>query len=143
MAPDDEPDNPPWVTAAAGIGAVAVLLGLVVAVVHFSSDWSQPPAVDSTTAPAVTYSQTRSTDRTPLLITPSDTSNSFTTTAPLSTTEITGTPGSTTDSTTPSPGETSPEETTTDETTTSRSHSTVTTTRNSPRFNVTRTAPAH
>ena len=94
MASDSEPGETPWYRTTAATftaGGVGVILvaGLVVAVVQMSDEWSTPTSTVLTTA--VTSAPPSSTrERQPFIITPSDTSTTFTTSVPLSTTEIGG-----------------------------------------------------
>ena len=109
MAAENEPwyRQPAATFTAGGIGLLAIV-ALVVTVVEMSDDWSQPSTTVFTT-PA-TSEQTLPSTR-PFVITPSDTSASYPTSA-LSTTEI-GLPGETTTSGTettedPAPSSTDP-----------------------------------
>lgn len=134
VAPHNEPGNQAWYRSraatftAGGAGAVLVA-ALVVTVVQFSDEWGRPETTVLTTVPTVaTTTETR--DKTPFIITPSDTSSSFPTSVSLSTSDF-GLPPETTSST----------DTTTSSSpsTESSEDSTPTTTRKRPRLNETRT----
>ena len=148
MASDNEPGETPWyrttaaTVAAGGIGAV-LLLGLVLAVVRMSDEWSKPTTtVLTTTVPSAAPSSTRESQ--PFIITPSTTSDTFTTSVPVSTTEIPGPSGTPTTSDTTST-QTTPTTPTSRELPTTfpsqrrPSDSDQPTTRNRPRYNETRT----
>ncbi len=143
MAGDDQTERPRWVTAAAGVGAVAVLTGLTLSVLRFADEWSNPPPPPvPTTVGVPTTSQTSTEGRTLFVITPTTTSSAFPTSVSLSTTDIgiPAVPEATT--TTPTDETTTATEETTEESaeeaTTKRTTKTRTTTRK-PRFNETRT----
>jgi len=142
-------DEEPWyrtqtaIFAAGGLGLVLVVT-LFAMVVRMSGEWENP----TPTTPRVTASYPSETETS--ILTPSSSTTTYTTSVPLSTSEIPGEP---------LPSETSetsesedPDETTTETTTTTSSSGPVTTTdeqdydaeettttRNRPRFNETRT----
>jgi hypothetical protein len=152
VAADKLPRDEPWyrktatIFTAGGVG-LALLVALVVIVMQMSDDWSKP-ITTVLTSPASEAPPSR--DKETFVVTPSDTpSSSFTTSVPVSTTDI-GLPGDT-PSTTPAPTTTS---TTGSETTTpgfrttfppttrsqtTSGESTPTSTHSKPRYNETRT----
>ncbi|CAN5384591.1 hypothetical protein BH09ACT7_BH09ACT7_58630 [soil metagenome] len=105
MAAENEPwYRQPAATFTAGGVGLLVIAALIVTVIQFSDDWGQPSTSVFTTQ-ATTEQTLRSTQ--PFVITPSDTSTSYPTSA-LSTTEI-GLPGETTSGTdTTSPSDSTP-----------------------------------
>jgi cytoskeletal protein RodZ len=152
VAADKLPGDEPWyrktsAIVTAGVVGLVLLAALVVVVIQMSADWSKPITTVLTT-PASDAPPSR--DKQTFVVTPSDTpSSSFTTSVPVSTTDI-GLPGDT-PSTTPAPTTTS---TTGSETTTpgfrttfppttpsqtTSGEPTTTSTHNKPRYNETRT----
>jgi hypothetical protein len=84
------PENQPWhrepaAIFAAGAAGLVLLIALVVTVVELSDDWSQPSTTVYTTQATTTEQTLRSTE--PFVITPNS-STSYPSGAPLSTTEI-------------------------------------------------------
>lgn len=146
MARHGERDDHPWyrttaaTVAAGGIGAV-LLAALVYTIVQFSDDWTNPAPTMLTTAAIPPPAPTTPGDRAPFVITPTDTSTTFTTSVPVSTTDI-GVPtdqtttGSDTSATSTTSGTTT---TTTTTTTGGAGEQEPTTTRKRPRLNETRT----
>lgn len=141
---ESEPGNDTWhrkpgaVFAAGGL-TVAVLATLVVTVVQKSDEWSKPVTPVLTTLPSPT-APTTSRSQAPLIITPDTSSSTFTTSVPLSTTDI-GLPGPA--ESTPTTSESGESETPSRSSRTTESDSgdqTATTTRKRPRLNETRTA---
>ena len=151
MARHSEREDQPWYRttaatfAAGGLGAV-LLAALVYAIVQFSADWTNPAPTVFTTGVAPAPVTTTGSGGAPLIITPSETSNSFTTSVPVSTTEIAGpTDLTTTTTTSDTSGTSTTGTTTTTPTTTTTAPPTTagdgdtTTTRKRPRLNETRT----
>lgn len=94
MAADNEPDDHPWyrtraaVFTAGGIGLI-LIAALVFTVVQMSDQWSKPVTTILTTTTTAADPPTTSREKQPFVITPSDTpTTSFTTSVPLSTTDI-------------------------------------------------------
>jgi len=130
----------PWyrTTQAAVTGGViglGLLIALVLAVVRLSDDWGRPQETVFTTEPVtLTTTTPRPSDGQPFIITPSYSSSTYTTSVPLSTTDIglptdSGTDTTTTTSGTDTSGADSAPESTDDQTTTTRKR---------PRLNETR-----
>ena len=156
MAPDSDPGDKPWYRTpaatftAGGVGA-ALLAALAYTVVQMSGEWSSPQNTVLTTPATTQPAPTETRDKQTFVITPSDTSTTFTTSVPLSTTDI-GNPNDTTTSGTDTTTTGSSSETTslppsgTDMPTTfpsqgrpDESPNQTRTTRNRPRYNETRT----
>lgn len=150
MADDDRSDEVPWhhnsnVVIAAGVAGVVLIAALVVTVVRMSDQWSKPTETIYRTTTWTPDPTTTSRQRQPFVITPSESTTSFTTSVPLSTTDI-GVPPpmentETTETTGSETSETSTTTTTTTTTTTAAEDSdeATTTTRKRPRLNQTRT----
>ena len=164
MAPHNEPGDQPWyrtpaATFTAGGFGAALIAALVYTVVQMSDEWSTPQNTVLTTPVTTQSAPTETRDKQTFVITPSDTSTTFTTSVPLSTTEIgnptdattSGTDTTTTDSsseTTPGAGQPPPSGTDMPTTFPSQRRPGETsgdtpgetrTTRNRPRYNETRT----
>ena len=152
MARHGEQGDQPWyrttaaTVAAGGLGAV-LLAALVYAIVQFSDDWTNPAPTVLTTVGTPPPAPSTESGRAPFVITPSGTSTTFTTSVPVSTTEIAGPTGLTTTTTTSDTSGTSATTTTTTTTATTATTSAApvtpgdeeTTTRKRPRLNQTRT----
>ncbi|CAJ1509476.1 hypothetical protein [[Mycobacterium] burgundiense] len=141
MADDDRSDEVPWhrnpnVVFTAGALGLLLIVALVITVVRMSDEWSKPEQTTVFTTPR-TPEPTTSRERQPFVVTPSESTTTFTTSVPLSTTDI-GVPP-------PAEGPTETGTTTTTTTTTAEAPDTdedseaTTTTRKRPRFNQTRT----
>jgi len=146
VARHGEQGDQPWyrttaaTVAAGGLGAV-LLAALVYAIVQFSDDWTNPAPTMLTTVGTPPPAPSTESGRAPFVITPSGTSTTFTTSVPVSTTNI-GVPtdqtttGSDTSATSTTSGTTT---TTTTTTTGGAGEQEPTTTRKRPRLNETRT----
>jgi len=147
VARHGEPGNQPWyrTTAATftagGLGAL-LLAALIFAIVQLSDEWTNPAPTMLTTGSAPPPVPTTESGRAPFVITPSDTSTTFTTSVPVSTTEIAG-PTDLTTTTSDTSGTSSATSGTTTTGTTVTAPATSgeegTTTRKRPRLNETRT----
>ena len=94
MAADNEPDDHPWyrtptaVFTAGGVGLI-LIAALVFTVVQMSDQWSKPVTTVLITTTTAADPTTTSREKQPFVITPSDSpTTSFTTSVPLSTTDI-------------------------------------------------------
>lgn len=143
----------PTVVFAAGALGVVLLLALVITVVRMSDRWTETTDPVPGFAPTVRHLPTTTSPRSKLIVTPTESSTTYTTSVPLSTTEI-GLPPpelepespTETDTETPDPDDTETTTTTTTTTTETTAASdaddataTTTTTRKRPRLNETRT----
>ncbi|CAJ1586117.1 hypothetical protein [[Mycobacterium] wendilense] len=146
MADDDRSDEVPWhhnsnVVIAAGVAGVVLIAALVVTVVRMSDQWSKPTETIYRTTTWTPDPTTTSRQRQPFVVTPSESTTSFTTSVPLSTTDIgVPPPMETTETSESETSETSTTTTTTTRTTAAEdTDEATTTTRKRPRLNQTRT----